>query len=54
MNNQSRECHSERSEESACGPTEILRFAQNDISLPILVVKIHNHVPTDNMATLLH
>jgi hypothetical protein len=26
-----RPCHSERSEESASRPTEILRFAQNDM-----------------------
>ena len=46
ITNQSQECHSERSEESLSGYMQILRFAQNDRSLPILVVKVHHRVPT--------
>ncbi len=36
INNQSQQCHSERSEESHLS-TEILRSAQNDRTIPILM-----------------
>jgi hypothetical protein len=42
-------CHPERSEGSE-GPvsmgTEILRCAQDDKALPILIVKVHHRAPT--------
>ena len=38
---QIQQCHSERSEESAGSPPEILRCAQNDTSLSILVNNVH-------------
>jgi hypothetical protein len=40
INNQSQQCHSERSEESH-SPTEILSGAKNDSTIPILVVNIY-------------
>ena len=49
--NQSRDCHSERSEESASAPTEILSAAKNDNSLPILVGNVHHGIPTKNTIT---
>jgi hypothetical protein len=47
INIQNWEGHSERSEEALVGGTRILRFAQNDIALPLLVVNIHNDSEKD-------
>jgi len=47
VNDQSRYCHAERSEASRCPSRQTLRFAQGDKTLPMLVVKNHNHAPTD-------
>jgi hypothetical protein len=38
---QNRSCHPERNEGSRCPAYQILRCAQDDILLPILIVKIH-------------
>jgi len=41
FNDQDRHCHPERSEGSRCRANQILRCAQDDNLLPVLVVKNH-------------
>jgi len=51
FNDRNRQCHPERSEGSGSMGRETLRCAQDDIPLPVLMVKIRHHAPTIGKAT---
>jgi hypothetical protein len=46
FHDRNRQCHPERSEESVLFGREILRCAQDDKTLPILLVNLHYHART--------